>query len=161
MLIKPVTIISPFSREPNNAKNYPFWGPLCNGLHAKGWNVIQIGTPGEHQICGDFRTGLTLPEIEKLLLDVGHFIAIDNFLHHMAYHLGVKGVTLWGPSDPLIFGYPTQQNIIKSREFLREDQLGFYKGWEWKHKQGGWYEAEEVLRKICSGALNQGSGSSK
>ena len=146
-----LTIISPWSRHKDNAKNYPYWKELVDLLNKRDWVTIQVGVDGEEKICGDFRTGLTLPELEKLLLDAGHFIAIDNFLHHMAYHLGVKGVTIYGPSDPLIFGYSTQLNILKSRDYLREDQFGFYKDFTWKHAQEGWYEAEEVLRQICGG----------
>ena len=154
-----LTIISPWSRHKDNAKNYPYWNKLVFGLSVRGWNFCQVGVGDEYKIPGcEYKFNLTLPELEKLALDVGHFIAIDNFYHHMAYSLGIKGVTLFGPSDPLIFGYPTQTNILKSREFLRKDQFGFYKDYKWKNAQEGWYEAEEVIRRILEDGSRSEAG---
>ena len=150
MLIQPCTLVSPWSRHPKNEKNYPYWNNLMFGLAVRGWRLIQVGVDGESKLDGcEYKFNLELVLLEKLLLDVGHFIACDNFLHHMAYSLGIEGVVLFGPSDPVIFGYPTQLNILKSRDYLRKDQFGFYKDYVWEHSREGWYEAEEVIRQIC------------
>jgi ADP-heptose:LPS heptosyltransferase len=149
MLIKPVAIISPWSRHVNNAKNYPYWNKLMFGLATKGWGLIQVGIGDERKLDGcEYKWNLRLNELEALVRAVGYFIACDNFLHHLAYSLGVQGVVLFGPSDPEIFGYryPTQLNIIKSRELLRKDQFGFYKDYVWEHAREGWYEPEEIIK---------------
>jgi hypothetical protein len=144
-----MAIISPWSRHPQNAKNYPYWNKLMFGLATKGWGLIQVGIDGERKLDGcEYKWDLQLNELEELVRAVGYFISCDNFLHHLAYSVGVQGVTLFGPSDPLIFGYPTQVNILKSRNYLRKDQFGFYKDYVWEHAREGWYEAEEVLKKI-------------
>jgi len=147
-------IVSAWSRGKDNAKNYPFMNELCKLLREE-YHLIQIGVTGEDTLlyCQESKFNLPLTELESLVKDVGNFIAIDNFLHHLAYSIGVSGTVLWGPSDPNLFGYATQNNIIKSREFLRKDQFGYYKDYKWEHTQDGWLKPEEVISGIreCSG----------
>ena len=144
-------IISPYSRGPGNAKNYPFWPELCE-LLTKNYKLIQVGKGDEQRInlgIGapiSYKFDLPLPEVEKLLAEAGFFIAVDNMLHHMAHYLSVPGIVLWGPSDPELFGYKDQVNIIKDRSLLRKDQFGFYKGdYKWEHATTGWYPPEVVI----------------
>jgi hypothetical protein len=147
MLIKPHIIVSPWSRHKDNAKNYPYWNKLMFGLATKGWGLTQLGICDERKLDGcDYKWNLSLSDVEELVRAVGYFISCDNFLHHLAYSIGVQGVVLFGPSDPLIFGYPTQLNVLKNRDWLRKDQFGFYKDYVWEHSREGWYEAEEVLK---------------
>jgi ADP-heptose:LPS heptosyltransferase len=123
---------------------------LVTVLWECGWKVTQIGVGEEKKLIGcDYAFNLPLKELETLLKTTGYFLAVDNFLHHLAHNLRVPGTVLWGPSDPEIFGYKDQQNVQKSREFLRQDQFGFYHlDWVWPHKNDGWFDAETVYERI-------------
>ena len=138
-------ICSPYSRKENSAKNYPHWQELIKLLVDDGHYVIQVGVGDEPKLDGCLHVfDKKLPELEEMTREVGYFIAVDNFFHHMAYSCGVNGVVLWGPSDPLIFGYESQLNILKSREYLRKDQYGFYRGYVWPNRDKGWHGPRDV-----------------
>lgn len=149
MKLKQRILVSPYSRQAGNAKNYPYWDDLLWKLKDE-YNIIQVGVGDEAKFAAadDYKFDLPLQELEELTLRVGRFIAIDNFFHHMAYNIGVNGTVLWGPSDPLLFGYPTQNNILKSRDLLRKDQFGYYKDFKWEHKEIGWHKPEEIIKCI-------------
>lgn len=132
----------------HKAKCYPYWNELVL-LLSEHYRCIQVGIGAYERIPGcEYVWDKPLKEVEDLALDVGYFIAIDNFLHHMAYQFKIPGVVIWGPSDPLIFGYESQGNIIKDRKYLRKDQFGFYRDYIWEHDKDGWYSAEEVYGRI-------------
>jgi hypothetical protein len=44
----------------------------------------------------------------------------------MAKHLGKPGIVLWSVSDPEIFGYPENLNLLKDRKYLRKDQFAVW-----------------------------------
>ena len=123
-------IISPFSRPlrngKRNPKEYPFWVELIALLKEKGFYVIQIGVPGETQLTEDFRPTLKLKELADLMLECRTWISVDNFMHHFGALHGKPGVVLWGKSDPLIFGHTLNHNLLKSRSFLRKNQIGIW-----------------------------------
>ena len=142
-------IVSPYSRELDNAKNYPYWYELINELKDD-FDVIQVGRKGEPVIKVGTKVLYDMPlkELEALTKTVGLWVSVDNFFPHMADYIGVKGVGLFGPSDPDIFGHSSNVNLLKSREFLRKDQFGFYKGWKWEHADKGWVQPTEVINAI-------------
>lgn len=129
-----------------SAKDYPYMQALCDLYIKDGYRLIQIGVGNEPKLTGcEHVFDKHLLDIEKLLKDTGYFIAVDNFLHHMASAVGVTGMVLFGPSDPQVFGYPDQVNIIKDRSLLRPDQFGFYHlDYVWPHAFTGWYAPEMV-----------------
>jgi len=139
-------IISPYSRGLSNSKNYPYWTEVISLL--KGYNIIQLGLGGEPVFTGTSFMDEPLNKVEDLLMKVGIFISVDNFLPHMADYLGVRGVVLFGPSDPEIFGHSTHINLLKDRKFLRGDQYGFYMGYTWGHSQEGWVKPDEIIRAV-------------
>jgi ADP-heptose:LPS heptosyltransferase len=113
-------------REMLNAKQYPFWNEVITLLRITGETIIQIGLSGEAKLEGvdDFFTNLPFREIDKLLLECKMFMSVDNCLPHLAHYLGVKkGIVIWGPSDPDIFGYPEFCNLLKDRKYLRKDMF--------------------------------------
>jgi ADP-heptose:LPS heptosyltransferase len=98
-------------------------------LRISGEHLIQIGLHGEKKLEGvdDFFVNLKFKEIDQLLLKAKLFISVDNCLPHLAHHIGIKkGIVIWGPSDPLIFGYPEFMNLLKDRKYLRNSQ---YQKW--------------------------------
>jgi hypothetical protein len=50
-----------------------------------------------------------------LLKHSNHFIGIDSFLHHGAAALGVRGVTVWGGTNPKKLGYAEHVNLSQER----------------------------------------------
>lgn len=120
-------IISPFSRPLRNGKpnpkNYPYWKELIELLP---YHVIQIGVKGEEKLVKDCRFNLSIKELKKLIKDCDLWISVDTFLPHLAHHVGKSGVVIWGTSDPNIFGYLENKNVIINREKLRSNQFIFW-----------------------------------
>jgi ADP-heptose:LPS heptosyltransferase len=129
-------VISPFAaklpEDRPNAKNYPWWKELIAMLNADGHEVIQIGTTSEPRLDGvsQFIQGFPLERIEQLLRDCDTWISIDSFLPHLCATMRLKGgIVIWAQSNPKIWGYPTNTNLLKDMKYLRERQYA------------PWYEA--------------------
>ena len=127
-------LLSPFSRkikkddkELENAKNYPYWNEVLFEI-SKIDDVIQIGSDGEPQLqfVSNFYKNLHLQEIEKLLKDCVTWVSVDTFLQHLANLFKKPGVVIFGKSDPEIFGYPYNKNLLKDRKYLRPNQFDFW-----------------------------------
>lgn len=143
-------LISPYSRAlrngKKNPKNYPYWKEVIKELQRK--DIIQIGIEGEEQLVSDFRKGLSLEQIRKLVKECDFWISVDNFFPHLANHIGKSGVVLWGISDPNIFGYTNNLNIIKDRKYLRKNQ---YDIWEnYTHTDEVFMDANTVSEMVRS-----------
>jgi len=131
-------LISPFARglrgeasKRENPKNYPYWTELLTMLRDEGFYVIQVGTPNEKQLPADeWKFGLPLKQLEELLESVDVWISVDNFFNHFATTKGRRGIVLWGQSDPNIFGYKSNINLLQGRKYLRHNQ---YQPWESTH----------------------------
>jgi ADP-heptose:LPS heptosyltransferase len=137
----PYILLSPYSH--NSAKNYPFFQGLIDILPCR---VMQLGRKNEHrfQNC-DYGFDLKMYEIEALVKEIGNFISVDSFLPHLAHHVGVKGNVLFGPSNPRIFGYSTNNNIIMNEDKLRVDQFGLWRDYKWA---GEWLKPTEMADRI-------------
>jgi len=97
-----------------NAKSYPYWDDLMNLLEG---NEIR-------EINGIFTTTQLLEIVNWC--DV--WVSIDSFLPHFcAYHKLKPGIVIWGKSDPELFGYKHNVNLLKDKSRLREDQYGVWK----------------------------------
>jgi ADP-heptose:LPS heptosyltransferase len=125
-------VISPYSRPLRNGgqnpKNYPYWTELVERLNNLGHEVIQIGITGEEPVKGvkEVKYNLKLKEINELILQCHTWIAVDNFLPHLMSHTDKPGIVIWSKSNPAIFGYPQNINLLKHHKYLREDQFGFW-----------------------------------
>lgn len=119
-------LLSPYSKPlrngAKNAKDYPYWKQVISMLSKP---VVQIGVPGEEQLVPDFRT-LPFPALKDLVLKMDFFISGDNFFPHFCHYYGKKGIVVFSKSDPNIFGYPENVNLLKDRSFLRPDQFGIW-----------------------------------
>jgi hypothetical protein len=133
-------IISPFSFNSTHAKSYPYWQPLIQKLKSlNNLNLVQIGAPGEEKLPGidKYCFGLSFKEIEKRISECLGWISVDNFLPHLINCMPsiIPGCVIWGVSDPDIFGYFYNKNILKNKSYLRNDQFGVWKN-EIKDKPG-------------------------
>lgn len=145
---KNFVLIAPYAQKLRNgeinSKNYPYWKELIELIGKD--NIIQIGVKGEEQLVPDFRQNLSLTEIEKLLKDCAYWISVDSFLQHFADYTKKKGVVIFGPSDPMIFGYPNNLNILKNRGYLRVKQFSIWE--EEKFDANRFLKANEVYEII-------------
>ena len=144
-------IVSPYSKKllsgKQNPKNYPFWKSLIHLFSAK-YQIIQIGIEGEEKLVNDFRKNIPLEEIKKLLSECEFWMSPDNFLPHLAHHVKKPGAVLWSVSDPNIFGYPENLNILKDRKYIRPNQFDMYDNTPYNIE--AFVKPDEVLIQVSS-----------
>ena len=123
-----------------NPKNYPYWEELIGKIDEP---IIQVGIEGEKQLVPDFRKNLPIAELRKLLKECRIWIGVDSFFQHLAWDEGKKGIVLWGPSDPLIFGHPENINLLKDRSCLVDNQFIWWEATE--HRNDRFVKPKEIL----------------
>ena len=130
--MKSTVVIAPYSKymrnNEQNPKNFPHFAKVTGFLASKGLYIVQVGGLGEVTLTDVHKTafGLSMKSIEELVRQSMFFISVDNFLHHLAYHVGKRGIVIWGQSDPSLFGYPFHTNVLKSRDNLRPNQFDMW-----------------------------------
>lgn len=136
-------IISPYSKKlrkftPNepdrvNPKNYPYWKEVVSLLKDKGFYVVQVGTTGEELIgANEVKFDLKIKDLTVLLAGCSTWASVDNFFNHFATYYKKKGVVAWGRSDPDIFGYADNINLLKDRACLRKNQFELWEQDEYR-----------------------------
>jgi ADP-heptose:LPS heptosyltransferase len=137
-------IIAPYAQKlrtgKENPKNYPYWETLIEKI---GEPVIQVGVEGEKQLVEDFRKNLSVDELCALLKECRTWIGVDSFFQHLAWRENKKGIVLWGPSDPVIFGHPENINLLKDRSHLVENQFIWWEAHE--HRNDRFVKPQVVL----------------
>ena len=69
--------------------------------------------------------GLGPKKLLKLAQESNAWISVDSFFQHFcSYYKIPNGIVIFSQSDPNIFGYPGNINILKDRAYLRPDQIG-------------------------------------
>lgn len=135
VLTMKTVIISPYSKplrppqdKQTNPKNYPYWKEVIAALRAQGIRTIQVGAGGEKPIGADeIKLGLSFSDLKKLLEASSTWASVDNFFNHFATYHKKRGVAIFGRSDPNIFGYSENINLLRDRACLREKQF-----WMWE-----------------------------
>jgi hypothetical protein len=116
----------------------------------EGHKIYQIGRSGERRLAGikDYWFDLPFVELQKKIRDCWFWISGDNFVQHMVYAMpeSVKGVVLWGVSDPNLFGYDHNLNILKSTFYLRKHQFMWWN--DVKRIDESFEEPQKVMEKI-------------
>lgn len=120
-------LIHPYSTKytDRNAKNYPFWNELIFELK-KDHEINQIGMDENELIDGvsNFYKGLNFKNLKKVVNEHDLWISIDSFLPHLCKCYNLKsGIVLWGKSNPAIFGYSNNKNLLKDKKYLRSNQF--------------------------------------
>jgi len=120
-------IISPYSFHPQHAKSYPYWHDLIPKISQLGYKLVQIGRAGEEPLpnMSDYWWSLPFNELERRVSNCRCWISVDNFLQHLCNCMPmiVPGIVIFGLSDPKVFGYHYNKNILKSTSFLRPRQF--------------------------------------
>jgi len=153
-------LISPFAQKlrngKDNPKNFPYWPELVAKLLDAGFDVVQIGSlkdtpikyenvqPHDHVGTFSFEQNLKLKEVANLIKECDVWISVDSFLQHLcAYHKLKRGIVIFSKSDPNIFGYTRNINILKNRSYLRKHQM-----WLWEQEEydkDAFVSAQEVF----------------
>lgn len=145
-------VISPYSQRlrnnKHNPKNYPYWQPLIKMLKGKNIEIIQIGVADEVKLddIDDFKVCLPFTELRELILSTDLWLSVDNFLPHFCNTFNSYGIVLFGYSDPNIFGYSKNINILKDRKFLRTHQFQTWE--EIEYDENVFVSAGEVFSKV-------------
>ena len=122
-------------KEGRNPKDYPYAKKLIELLHMKNVETVQVRTNESEVLpAKEILSNLSLDELSKVILTCDSFIAVDNFIQHYATYLGKRGVVIFGQSDPLIYGYPQNINLLKDRKYLRPDQFGIWESVEFREE---------------------------
>lgn len=140
-------VIFPYARKMRNGevhpKVYPYWEQLVARLQELGHTIVQVGVEGETRLVDEVRFNLPLDELEVLIRGCDMFIGIDSFGQHFCWSLGVRGIVLFGQSDPVIFGHPENINLLKDRKYLRDKQF-----WLWEQavaNDDAWVDVDVVI----------------
>lgn len=136
-------LISPYAQKLRNGnenpKNFPYWSEVVSKLLDKGIDVIQIGGPNDKKVECDypsrghagqfeFKQNLKLRQIATLVKECDTWISVDSFLQHLNQcWVRKRGIVIWSQSDPAIFGYPSNINLLKGSFYLRDKQF-----WLWE-----------------------------
>jgi len=96
------------------------------------YNIIQICEGNELKLnnCYDYQFNLSLKSLYDLSKSSDLFISVDNFYPHFCNMYNMYGIVIFGKSDPDIFGYPKNINILKDRKYLRSNQFDI-----WEHDE--------------------------
>ena len=130
-VIKKVVLISPWSHKlPNgkeNPKNFPYWEELVTMMKNSGCYIIQIGVNGEKLVGADEVVfNASFDRLKVLLDNADTFVSVDSFFPHFAHYHNKHGIVIFSQSDPKLFGYPENLNVLKSTDYLRKEQF-----WLW------------------------------
>jgi hypothetical protein len=142
-------IISPYSHKlPNgkrNPKNFPWFAELVAKLNQK---CIQIGITGEEPINGtECVFNASFDNLRQLVNASDTWISVDNFFPHFCHCEKLKsGIVIFGRSDPNLFSYPENINLLKDRKYLRPDQWGIWDDVEYQEK--AFIDPQKVIDKI-------------
>lgn len=142
-------LLSPFAQKLRNGKENPksptpeWWAAVLKGIDAP---IVQIGVAGEPALVPDFRTGLSLSRITELVRECETWVSPDSFLPHLAHHAGAPGVVIWSKSDPNLFGYQGNWNLLKSRIYLRKNPFGLWE--DESYDPAAFPEIADVVRAV-------------
>lgn len=151
-------LISPYSKnlkwgDNQHPKEYPthYLKKLISLLLADKHEIIQLGIDGEIALVKDFRKNLSFIDLKELIQSCDTFICIDTWLQHACNHYGKRGIVIFGQSDPNIFGYSDNINLLKDRKYLREKQFDIWEFTEYNqtiYNGDAFVEPEEVVKSI-------------
>ena len=107
-----------------NPKDYPYAKELIELLKQNGIYTVHVRTSEDAALPVDeVKTDLSLKQLAEVINECDAFISVDNFIQHYATYLGKKGVVIYSLSDPAVFGYKQNVNLLKDKKYLRPDQF--------------------------------------
>jgi hypothetical protein len=134
-----------------NPKNYPYWEEFIQLLKQQlpDIEVIQTGVTSEPILKGvdTIKHNLSQKDLLEVVKQCDAWFSVDNLFNHFCtYYKIPNGFVLFGQSDPNIYGYKQNTNLIKHRKYLRPDQFGYW--WERPYIKEAFVSAEELLKVV-------------
>lgn len=147
-------IISPFSKPlrngKKNPKDYPFWSDLIFslGMTYRKHDIIQIGKSGEEKLLKDeyCKFDLSFADLLDLTKKAAIFISVDNFYPHFCHYYNIHGMVIFSQSNPELFGYKENYNLLKDLKYLRSNQHDIWEATEYVEE--AFVRPEYVLQKM-------------
>ncbi len=105
-----------------------YWGQLANRLHTDlGAAVVVTGSPNEADVVQAVLRGCsfrpivlagqtTIPQLGALLKRADLLLSSDSGPAHMAAALGTPQVTIFGPTDPVIYAPASSRAVVLRRD---------------------------------------------
>jgi ADP-heptose:LPS heptosyltransferase len=144
-------IISPYAQKLRNgkpnAKDYPYWPELIQLIQTNiTSDIVQVGIDGEIPLVDDCRFNLPIKELINLIHQCTIWISVDSMFQHLAWDCGKQGIVLFSQSDPLIFGHPSNINLLKNRIYLRQNQFLWWEDVE--IIEDSYFEPDKIIKHI-------------
>lgn len=96
-------VLIPGASRKHPQKRWPYYAQLSQRLHDAGMAHVIVLGPDENalasQFSGNVLTGLSWQALATVLAHAAYVIANDTGPAHLAAHLGVKGLALFGPTS--------------------------------------------------------------
>lgn len=139
------------------AKCFPYWEEVVAKLEERGHHLIQVSQLHNTRYVKDFRldsygNNLSLNAISNIFYNdrADTFITIDSFFQHLAHNVEKKvnpgGIVIFSKTDPQVFGYPENVNLLKDRKYIREKWWRVWK--EEPYDKDAFVTADEVVRAV-------------
>jgi len=111
-------------------KDYPYFDELIEKIKNNFENVEinQLGSPKDKKLnkINNYYFDVNLQDIKNLINEHDLWISVDSFLPHYCNCYNLKnGFVIYTVSDPLIFGYKNNINLIKDRKYIRDRKIIF------------------------------------
>jgi len=120
-----------------NAKEYPYWKDFY--ALANDYEIVIVNEKKSNE------------ELISLIKWCDIWISVDSFIpHFVSFYKLKKGIVLFGKSDPSIFGYETNINVLKDDKNLRKEQFLW---WEDEVYDPNVFVSPETLLKIVKKAI--------
>lgn len=105
-------------------KNYPYFNELIEKIknNFKDIEINQLGNSKDKKLnqINNYYFDIDLQDIENLIDEHDLWISIDSFLPHYCDCYKLKnGIVIYTVSNPDIFGYKSNINLIKNKKFIR------------------------------------------
>jgi ADP-heptose:LPS heptosyltransferase len=96
-------------------QNWPMWRWEAFVKENAGYTFVQVGLADEQAVPGaiDLRGNTTLRESVALLKHAKSFVGVVSFLSHATSATGTRGVVLFGPSAPEVWGHSNNRNLTR------------------------------------------------
>lgn len=107
----------------DSAKTPYYWKEFMAVVHAtqKDWEFLQIGAPDDiHLPHCKFKSPRIPQEAVELIKSTDTWVCPDTWLQHLASPIK-KGVVVWSRSNPKLFGYDTNINLVKDEKYFKPD----------------------------------------
>ena len=151
ILISPWAQKLPPDKADYNPKNFPHWNETIKLIRYKlpDLSIIQLGSGSETLVEGITETAFNKgpAELLELAKNCNAWISVDSFFQHFcAYYKIPNGIVIFGQSDPKIFGYPFNTNLLKDKNYLRDDRFKHW--WHTTNRPEAFVDAETVAKTL-------------